>query len=219
MIVTISRQMGAGGSELARRVAEALGWRVVDNELVDRVAARCGLAPEEVAEREEQAPGFLERLIRMASRAAPELTPAPAEPAPGPEAEDAMLVRATEAAVAELADEGRVVLVGRAAPAVLGSDRDALHVKVVAPLADRVAAIATRRGARPQDVESEVRRSDDNRRRYHRQFYDRDWDDAAQYHLVLNTAALGPDAAVAVIVERARARWPDATAGGAGPTA
>ena len=39
MLVTISRQYGAGGSEVARRVADALGWRLVDNELVERVGA------------------------------------------------------------------------------------------------------------------------------------------------------------------------------------
>ena len=51
MIITISRQFGAGGSEVARRVAEALDWRLVDNDLVDRVAERAGLPPEEVAQR------------------------------------------------------------------------------------------------------------------------------------------------------------------------
>ena len=100
MIITISRQMGAGGAEVARRVAEELGWRLVDNELVDRVAARAGIPPEEVRERQERAPGFLERLVRMASRAAPELFPGAADAMPGPEAEEARLVKATEAVVA-----------------------------------------------------------------------------------------------------------------------
>ena len=45
MIITISREYGAGGSAVARRVADALGWRVVDNELIDRVATRAGLPP------------------------------------------------------------------------------------------------------------------------------------------------------------------------------
>ena len=49
MIVTISREYGAGGSEVAQRVAKALGWRLVDNEVIDQVAAEAGLPPEEVA--------------------------------------------------------------------------------------------------------------------------------------------------------------------------
>ncbi len=49
MIITLSRQYGAGGSEVARLVATGLGWGVVDNEIVDLVASRAGLAPEIIA--------------------------------------------------------------------------------------------------------------------------------------------------------------------------
>src|SRR5207247_5947181 len=129
MIITISRQFAAGGSEVARCVADALDWRVVDNELIDRVAARSGLPPEAVAKREERAPGFIERLIGALARSVPELFPKASETVPEPE--EAALVRVTESVVAELAAEGRVVLVGRAGPAILrgGASRDALHVK------------------------------------------------------------------------------------------
>lgn len=209
MIITISREIGAGGGEVARRVAETLGWRVVDNELIDQIAARSGLSPAEVAEREERAPGFLERLIRMLTRAAPEILSAP--PDEDPEREEAELVKITESVVAEVAREGRVVLVGRAAPAVLKEDRDGLHVKIVAPRSDRVAAVAQRLAVPKETAEKEVARSDANRARYHQQYYHRDWNDAAQYHLVLNTAWLGVDSAVATVVERAQSLWPGPT--------
>src|SRR5438445_251733 len=61
-VITITRQYAAGGSDVARLVAAALDWTVIDNEFVDEVALRAGLAPEEVAERDERAPGLLERL-------------------------------------------------------------------------------------------------------------------------------------------------------------
>lgn len=212
MIITVSRELGAGGGEVARRVASALGWRLVDNELVDQVAARSGLPREEVAEREERAPGFVDRLIRMASRAVPELFPAAGE-LPEPERDEATLVRCTESIVAELADEGRVVLVGRAASAVLGQDRDALHVRIVAPRADRIAAVARARGVDPEGAAQLIDESDRNRERYHRQHYRRDWRDATSYHFVLNTGAIGLDGAVRMIVEQARALWPAAPDG------
>lgn len=209
MIITLSRQIGAGGGEVARRVADALGWRVVDNELVEQVAARAGISPAEVRDREERAPGFLERLVRMLTKAAPEqLTPAAEQV---PELEEAKLVKITESVVAELAAVGRVVLVGRAAPVVLSRDRDALHVKVVAPRAVRIEAVAARFGLDPAAATLEVDRSDDNRKRYHAQYYDRDWDDASNYHLVLNSAALGIEQTVATIVGRAKTLWPDQT--------
>ena len=210
MIITVSREIGAGGAEVARRVAAELGWRLVDNELVDRVAARSGLPREEVVEREERAPGFLDRLIRMASRGVPELSPAAAE-VPEPERDEARLVECTEAVVAEMAAEGRVVLVGRAAPAVIGRNRDALHVRIVAPRADRIATLARTQGVGAQEAERLVDESDHNRERYHRQHYRRDWRDATNYHLVMNTGLLGLDAAVQTLVGRAKSRWPDAT--------
>jgi len=206
MIITISRQFGAGGSEVARRVAETLGWRVVDNELVDRVAERTGLPPEEVAEREERAPGFLERLIRALARSVPELFPKPAEKVPEPE--EAALVRSTEAVVAELAAAGRVVLVGRAGAAVLRGEYDALHGKLVAPVAGRLAAACARLQLEPGEGERVLQSTDAARARYLKQHYGRDWDDPTNYHLVLNTGALGLDGAAAVLVECARRRWP-----------
>jgi len=210
MIITISRQQGAGGADVARRVAEALGWRLVDNELVDRVAARAHLSPSEVQALEERAPSFFERLVRALTAAAPEIQPAPSEHVP--ELEEANLVKVTEAVVEDAAREGRVVLVGRAAPAVLSRERDALHVKIVAPLDSRIAEVRRREACDDDEARERIERSDANRRRYHDRYYHRSWDDAANYHLVLNSAALGVDAVVNTIVGRAKALWPDTTA-------
>lgn len=204
MIITISRQFGAGGSEVARRVAEALDWRLVDNELVDRVAERAGLPPEEVARRDERSPGFLERLVRVLARV-PELFPKPAEKAPEPE--EARLVRLTESVVAELAVEGRVVLVGRAGPAVLRGKLDALHVKIVAPLSERLRTAAERLGLAPKDAEKVLQETDANRARYLKQHYGRDWNDSTNYDMVLNAGTLGLEGGTRVIVAEAMRRW------------
>lgn len=209
MIITVSRELGAGGSEVARQVAETLGWRVVDNELVDQIAIRTGLSPAEVRDREERAPGFLERLIRMLTKAAPEMLAPAAEHVP--ELEEAKLVKITEAVVEEIAREGRVVLVGRAAPVVLSRDRDAIHLKIVAPKAARVEVVMKRLGVGRDEATAAVEMSDANRKRYHEQYYERDWNDGSQYHLVLNTAALGVEQTVATIVGRAKTLWPGET--------
>ena len=81
MLITVSRQFGAGGSEVARRVAAALGWRVVDNELIEAVAARAGLPPERVAEREERCATFVERLARTLAAGSPRSFRRPIRPA------------------------------------------------------------------------------------------------------------------------------------------
>jgi cytidylate kinase len=205
MIVTVSRQIGAGGSEIASRGAAGLGFRLVDNELIDRVALQAGLSRTQVANREERAPGFLERLVRALSRSVPELQSAPADRPPEPEEQS--LVAATERVVADLAAEGRVVLVGRAAPAVLSGSHDALHVKIVAPVPFRIARIREADRVDEREAERRLRESDANRARYHRHHYGRDWSDPANYHMVLNTGSLGLDGATDIIVGRARAMW------------
>ena len=204
MLITISRQYGAGGSEVGRRVAEALGWRLVDNELVERVAERAGLTTAEVADREERTPTFIERLSRVLASSTPELF----APATGtvPELSEPALVRITEAVVAEVAAEGRVVLIGRAAPAVLDRTDDALHVKLVASPAFRVRLAAERLGMDVKDAERIMKETDEARARYHRERYQRDWRDAVNYHMVLNSERLGLDGAAAVVVGEARRR-------------
>ncbi len=205
MLITISRQYGAGGSQVAAMVAQTLGWRVVDNELVERVAARAGLAPEDVAQREERVSTFIERLARTVVAATPELVVPPEAGGTAPTLSEADLVRITERVVEEVAAEGRVVLVGRAAPAVLARERDAIHVKLVAPRDWRVRVAAERLGVSAEEASTITDETDRMRSRYHRQYYQRDWADPVSYHMVLNTAALGLEGATEVIVGRATA--------------
>src|ERR1041385_4244342 len=210
MIITISRQFGAGGSEVARHVAAELDWRLVDNELIDRVASRAGLPAEEVARMEERAPGFVERLARALARSAPELFPRPAEKVPEPE--EATLVRVTESVVAEIAAEGRVVMVGRAAAAVLRGEHDALHVKVVAPVPFRIRTAAERLGRVARAVErippkTDATRAGWPRPRYQRQRCGRDWYGPPGYHMVLSTERMGFGGAAAPVVSEEGRRW------------
>ena len=203
MLITISRQYGAGGSEVARQVAARLGWSVVDNDIVDRVARLAGMQPEEVADLDERVPGFVERLARALAAssqefAVPELGMSIGTPEPS-------LVRLTELVVKEAAAAGRVVLVGRAAPAVLGAVADALHVKLVAPRAFRVQLAMGADGLDARTAERRLDETDAQRARYHREHYQRDWDDPAHFHMVLNTGLLGLDGATELIVTRARA--------------
>src|SRR5256712_180978 len=115
-VITITRQYASGGSDVARLVAVGLDWTVIDNEFVDQVAQRAGLPVEEVAQREERAPGLLERLARTLAVASPEMFIASAT-APRVEQDEATIVKMTERVIAEAAAHGRIVLVGRGAQA------------------------------------------------------------------------------------------------------
>lgn len=198
MFVTISREFGAGGSTVARLVAERLAWRLVDNELIEEVARRAGVSVDDVAEREERGPTFVERLARALAMATPELL------GPGtvaaPEAEEQRLVKVTEQVVTDLCAEGNTVFVGRAAVSMLGDRADALHVRLVASPAHRATVVAARLGIPLEEATRRVHETDAQRARYHRQWYHRDWVDPRNYHMTLNTEWLGIERSAEIVV-------------------
>lgn len=198
MLITISREYGAGGSTVASLVAERLRWRLVDNQVVEEVARRAGLTPDDVARREERGPSFIERLARALTVATPELIgPEPVEP---PEADEVRLVKITEQVVNDACGEGDAVMVGRAAVALIGRRQDAFHVRLIAPFEHRLRVIQDRLSIGEEEARKRIREVDDNRARYHRQYYDRDWRDARNYHLTLNTGWLGLERSADLVV-------------------
>ena len=197
MLITISREYGAGGSSVARTIAERLGWKLVDNQIVEEIARRAGMTTAQAQERVERSPTFVERLIRALAASNPELlTPASVQP---PDAADAQLKQITEQVVAESASN-HAVLVGRAASAVIGRREDALHIKLVAGLEYRRDVIATRLGVSLEEAARTVRDVDAHRAEYHRKWYARDWADAHNYHLVINVGWLGLERAADIVV-------------------
>ena len=204
-VITVTRQFASGGSDIAQRVARALGWTVIDNEFVDEVARRVGVAREEVADREERAPGLLERLSRTLAVASPEMFMT-AESAPQPAPDESQIVKMTERVIAEAAAHGRVVLVGRGAQALLAQRSDALHVYVVAPQPWRVQFAMARLGLDRVAAEKTVDDTDRQRDQYVRTYYGRHRPEVVNYDLVVNSERLGVEGATATIVAEARRR-------------
>ncbi len=204
-VITITRQYASGGSEVARLVAAALGWDVIDNEFVDEVARRAGLPPDAVAQREERAPGLLERLASTLAAGSPEMFIATAG-VPRVEPDEAAIVQLTERVIAEAAAQGRIVLVGRGAQAVLAHRPDALHVYVVAPKQWRMKHAVERLGVNPAEVEKVVDETDRQRDHYVKTYYRRHRQDVVNYDMVVNTGKLGIDGTAALVVAEARRR-------------
>lgn len=204
-VITLTRQYASGGSDVARLVAAQLEWDVIDNEFVDEVARRAGLPADEVAQRDERAPGLLERLARTLAAGSPEMVIATAS-LPRVEQDEAALVELTERVIDEAAAHGRIVLVGRGAQAVLAQRADALHVYVVASKPWRMRLAVQRLGVNPAEVEKVVDETDRQRDRYVRTYYGRHRQDVANYDLVVNTERLAIDGAAALIVAEARRR-------------
>ncbi len=203
MHITISRQFAACASLIAEQVARDLGWQVLDEELVQEVAARCGLSPDDVRLLDERIPTFIERVAQTNAMAFPDMMMPSTDLVSEPE--HAKISRLMREVIEELGDRDRLVLIGRAAAAVLGSRPSALHVRLVAPREWRLRQAIERLGIAERDAPGVLDDADHNRERYHREFYGRDWDDALLYDMVLNTQRLGSEGSAQVIVARARA--------------
>jgi cytidylate kinase len=200
-LITVSRMVGAGGAELAARVAAMLGWQLVDNGLVDSVAQRLGVPVAEVVEREERVPTLAQRLADAFALGAPEvLTRRPTNLPPSEE----RILEVTANVIEEAVARGPTVVVGRGAQWVLGERADSLHVFCYATRAELAARIATRLSLSLKDAEKYVIESNKQREQYVRSHWNRSRLAHENYHLCLNTGWLGIDRAASIVVQVAR---------------
>ena len=204
-IVTISRQYGSGGSEVAERVATALGWHLYDNAMVTEVARRLGLSIEEVSAREERVPSLPERIASAMALGVPEVMPTVADLVTEPSEE--RIVEVTNRVIEEAVQAGPAVLVGRGAQCMLAARADAVHVFCYAPPDALVSYAITNLGVAPGDARRAVDAKNHEREQYVKRYWKRNWRDLANYHLCVNTAWLGLDGAAEVIVQLARERF------------
>jgi cytidylate kinase len=204
-VITISRMYGSGGAEVAARVAAALGWTLLDNGIIDEVAHRLGVSPEEVEAREERPTSLAERLANALALASPELAGVTGE-VPLPPSEERLLA-VTHRVIDEAVAAGNVVLVGRGAQAMLATREDAIHVFCHAPRQALVARTVRRLGITERAAEHMVDETNRAREQFVRKHWKRAWGAPENYDLCLNTERLGVGGAAELIVELARRRF------------
>jgi cytidylate kinase len=203
MIITISRQFLAGASEVAAHIAEQLDWTVVDDDFTDAIAERSGFSPEDVRSLEESVPSFMERFAQSSALSFPEFlvsTPSAIE-----EPEALKLAHISKEFIEEIGHRDRIVMVGRAAAAVLARKEQAIHVRLVAGFEYRVQNAMAKYGLSESEAQAKVDEIDLNRERYHKEIFGRDWADPVNYHLVLNTEQLGTVGAADLVIALVRA--------------
>jgi cytidylate kinase len=204
-LVTVSRQYGSGGSEVAERVARSLGWQLWDNALVDEVARRLGMSAEEVSAREERVPSLPERIASALALGMPEVMPTVADLASHPSEE--RIVAVTQRVIEEAVLAGPSVLVGRGAQCMLAARADALHAYCYAPLDDLASYVVSTLGVAPEDARRVVTERNQQREQYVKRHWKREWRDPANYHVCVNTAWRGLEGAADTIVRLARERF------------
>ena len=203
--ITVTRLFGSGGSEVARRVAEALGWRLLDSAFVSGIASRLRATPTDVQAIDERAPSLSERLADALALGGGEVMSASlATPMPPTEQR---IAEVTREVIERTVARGPVVVVGRGAQAYLAQRDDVLHVHCYAPHDALVERTMMRETISREKAEEMVRERNQQREHYVKRMFGRSWLAPEHYHVMLNTAWLGHDKCVEVILELAREKF------------
>jgi cytidylate kinase len=201
-VVCISRSMGADGEEVGRLVAEQLGFRLVDEEIVAQAASREGLDPNDVASA-EQRQGWLARFFDATAKGGSEPEMSGFGAFGGVGGSD---LRSRETyrelikqAILDTAERGSAVIVAHAASHALAERTDVLRVFVTAPPAVRSRRLAKTLELDEAAAMSKVEGSDAARADYLRRFYNVRHELPTHYDLVVNTDRLSTDEAASLI--------------------
>jgi cytidylate kinase len=224
-VITLSRQLGSHGGEIATRVAQMLGLRVIDMATINQAAQKAGVPRIALAELESEGQEGLANQVLKALRTMPSLpstAPLPAGDAEALQPGVAALtmpfaglfsttvpplsaslegyVRMVGLVIKGLAREGNVLILGRGGQVLLKNDPNALHIQTVSPLAIRTEVIMARLGIDKREAQHRVRASDRARSAYLRRYLGAHWLDPTLYHLVINTGRVPVATAVDLII-------------------
>jgi cytidylate kinase len=178
-VLTISRQYGAGGTELARMLAGRFGFRVIDNELLTMAAEQGGMDLAKIERVYEQRPSFQDlRVYKERSE---------------------KYVTAVNEVLERLARDGQVIIVGRGANLALLHHPNVFNLRVVADFGARVERVMAREKLSETDARRLITDSDYAREAYYRYLYSVMPDDPLVYDMILNTSRVTLEEAAAMV--------------------
>ena len=198
-VVCISRARGALGEQVGQAVAQRLGLRLVDEEIVADAAAKENVDPDLVADA-EQRKSLVHRILMGLASSGAEAYVAPVQSEILGRERYRELIRE---AIVQTAGEGDVVIVAHAASYPLAGAQGVLRVLVTGSPEVRARRLAEEEGVDEEEGEKIRKRSDGNRADYLRRFYDVDEELPTHYDVVVNTDELTPEQAAVVVAAAA----------------
>ena len=192
-IITISREYGAGGHSIGQRVAEELGIPFYDRDIVKETAEASGYSPELIESEGEDI-----------SRTNSILRGMVASSVFYSDSQD-VIHDVQQAIILQLAHEGSCVILGRCADEIIRkAGLDALHVFIWADDVHRAMRVSQLLGtSNATEIQRAMARKDASRHAYYSRYAGKKWGDLHNYHLTLDSGALGYDLCVKLIVQTA----------------
>jgi cytidylate kinase len=194
-IITIEREYGCGGGEIAQAVANRLSWKLWDQRLTEEIARLANCPKAVVEEREEKNDPLYYRLFKSFMRGsyegainAPKLNLVDSE----------TILKITRRVVEHAAEKGNCVIVGRGSQQFLKNREDTLRIFLYAPRENKVRRLLAR-GKSEKEAEELVDTVDRERADFIQKYFNVEWPDRPIYHSMLNTA-IGDECVANMIV-------------------
>ncbi len=181
-IITIGREFGSGGKEIAQKLAERLGIEYYDKDLVTLAAKQRGVSEEVVADAEENIPSIWDcNSVGL------------------PIFQDRLFL-AQSTIITEIAEKNSpCIIVGRCADYVLRDHADVINIFIHAKNEFRIQRIMQSESLTYADAKALVKKTDKTRRAYYQFYTDRKWGTGTDYDLVLSSSTLGIDTCVDIL--------------------
>jgi cytidylate kinase len=198
-IVTVEREYGSGAGEIARQLAERLGWKLWDHALTEEIAKMANVECAAVERCEERADSTFRRLVNSFLRGSYESHMS----APGREPFNTdRFVAVGQQVMENVARTGNGVIVGRGAPYFLRERADVFHVFLYAPFPEKVRRLKLL-GKRQEEAEHLLDNIDRERIEFVKRYFDADWPTRSLYHVMINTA-IGNENVISIIMDSMR---------------
>lgn len=205
IVITVGRQFGSGGRELGRKLADRLGFKYYDKELLREAAQHAGVSEEFFKRNDERFPSFLNGIFSFAFG----LNPVNCY-AGSTSISDDSLYRAQSDFIHTLADKENCVIVGRTADYVLRDHAGLVNIFVHAPLESCAHRIMGRdeENLTLEKAKSKAQKMNKLRANYYNFYTDKTWGAAESYDLSIDTSLMPMDQVVEVVVDYLRRRFP-----------
>ena len=195
-VITIEREYGSGGGDIARRVSDRLGWKLWDQMLTNEIARQMDCDCKAVEAREEKRDPLHYRLFKSFLRGSHEGS----QNAARMRMVDADCIReVAERVVRGAAEKGECVIVGRGSAYYLQDRHDAFHAFIYAPFEDKVRRLQAG-GKSAEEATQLADTVDRDRAEFIKQYFGVEWPDRHRFHIMINST-LGDDVAVQTILD------------------
>ncbi|GAB1353992.1 MAG TPA: cytidylate kinase-like family protein [Candidatus Rifleibacterium sp.] len=213
--VTISREIGASGTFIALKVAEALGYVCYDQQIINEIAHKMGKNKEQLEDFDQQSYNrigvFFQEALASIAQGGMVFHPFGIGPLDWDSAEifstyprnafqEKDYYEVLSQVIKEISEKSNVVILGRGGSQILKDRSDTLHVRIVADRNERIQHVMKEQNLDQAKAEEVVSRKDEAAANFIYDFFDADWNDPHHYHMILNTSRIAPEKCIEMIL-------------------